>query len=110
MAEIKSIRMQDGKVEISLSISRDEYRILNHQTSDLIVFPCGKEELTYMLTTGKLGNSNRIMVPKKYLQSSHVKGLDKKVPSKIFIIDGDAYLLIKIKRSELGMPKFEEKI
>jgi hypothetical protein len=108
MAEIKSIDVND-KIEIKLTINRDEYKILKHHVTDLVVLPGGKESLTYTLTTGKLGNSNRIMLPKKVLSAFEVGGLDKRVPAKIFKIDGDSFLLIKIKRSELGIPKFKDK-
>jgi hypothetical protein len=108
MAEIKTIDMTNSKIDVKLSISRDEYKILKHHMTDLVILPCGSESLVHRLTTGKLGNSNRIMLPKKLLESFRIRSLDKKVPTNIFIIDDDAYLLIKIKKSEFGIPKFEE--
>jgi hypothetical protein len=108
MAEIKTIDMTNSRIDVKLSINRDEYKILKHHMTDLVILPCGAESLSYRLTTGKLGNSNRIMLPKKVLESFRVRLVDKKVPANIFIIDDDAYLLIKIKRSEFGIPKFEE--
>jgi len=107
MAEIRSIDMQNGGIEIRLSIDTDEYKILKQHTTDLIILPCGKDALINELTTGKLGNSNRIMLPKKILERFKIGTLEKKAPSNIFIKDGDAFLLIKIKGSEIGMPKFE---
>ena len=107
MAEIKNIDMRNGGIEISLSMSREEYRILKHHMTNLIILPSGKESLTYELTTGKLGNSNRIMVPKKMLDSFQIRQMNKKVPSNIFIMNDDAYLLVRIKKSELGIPNFE---
>jgi hypothetical protein len=108
MAEIKTIDMTNSRIDVKLSISRDEYKILKHHMTDLVILPCGRESLVHRLTTGKLGNSNRIMLPKKLMESFRIKALDKKVPTNIFIIDDDAYLLIKIKKSEFGIPKFEE--
>ena len=108
MAEIKTIDMNNRKIEVKLSVNRDEYKILKHHMTDIVILPCGSESLTHRLTTGKLGNSNRIMLPKKIMESFSVKSLDKKVPANIFIIDDDAYLLIKIKKSEFGIPRFEE--
>ena len=110
MAEIKNIDMRNGDIEISLSMNKDEYKALRHHMSDIIILPRGKDSLTHELTTGKLGNSNRIMIPKKMLESFKIKQMDKKVPSSIFIINGDAYLLVKIKKSEFGVPKFGEDI
>ena len=108
MAELKSIDMHDGGIEIRLSINKDEYKILKHHLTDLIIIPCGKEALARELTTGKLGNSNRMMIPKKMLESFKIKELDKKVPSNIFILDGNAFLLAKISRCKLGIPNFAE--
>ena len=108
MADIKSIDMDGGKIELKLSITAEEYKILKHSMTDLVVLPCGRESLKYLLTTGRLGNSNRIMLPKKMLEMFQISVLDKKVPTNIFIVDDNAYLLIKIKKSEFGIPKFEE--
>ena len=108
MAEVKGMDLHDGKIELRLSISKDEYKILQHNTSDIVILPSGKDALTYPLTTGKLGNSNRVMLPKKFLESFQITELDKKVRSNIFALDDDAFLLIKIKHSKLGIPVFEE--
>ncbi|MCK4714767.1 MAG: hypothetical protein KAT35_04275, partial [Candidatus Aenigmarchaeota archaeon] len=58
-------------------------------------------------TTGKLGNSNRIMMPKKVLQLFKIDELDKKVPAMLFRNAGSVYLLLKLKKSMLGIPLFE---
>ncbi len=108
MAGIKGVDVHDGEIEIKLSVHSGEYKILKNHTTDLIVLPCGRKALTHRLTTGKLGNSNRIMMPKRILKEFGIGKIDKKVPANIFIIDGDAFLLIKLKKSELGIPKFEE--
>ena len=56
MAEIKNIDICDGKIDIKLSINKEEYGLLKHQMADLIILPCGKDSLVHSLTTGKLGN------------------------------------------------------
>jgi len=108
MAKIKSMDMQSGNIEITLSISTDEYKILQHNTTNLIVLPNGKDALPYALTTGKLGNSNRVMLPKKILESFSIFELNKKVPSNIFQLGGDSFMLIKIDSSKIGIPRFKE--
>jgi len=108
MAEIKTIDMQNGGIEIKLSISKSEYNNLKNHTKDILILPRGEDSLTYELTTGKLGNSNRIMVPKKMLEAFKVHEMEKKAHSNIFIVDGDAFLLAKIRKSEIGIPKFRE--
>ncbi len=108
MAEVKSIQMLDGKFELTLTICPEEYRLLKNHTNDIVVLPSGKESLVHPLTTGKLGNSNRIMLPKKMLEAFRVTELDKKAQSCIFNVGDEALLLIKIKSSTMGMPKFME--
>ena len=98
--------MVNKNIEIRLLLDQDEYRILKHHTNDLAVVPCGKDAVTRELTTGKLGNSNRIMVPKKLLERYNIDELDKKVPAHIFSLNGDKFLLIRMKRSKIGVPKF----
>ena len=107
MAELKNIEMQGGSLEIRLSISKEEYKVLEHNTTSLVALPSGNDSFPFSLTTGKLGNSNRVMLPKKILESFKINHLDKKVHANIYFIDGNAFLLIKIMRSELGIPKFE---
>jgi len=108
MAEIRNIEMQSGGIEMKLSISAEEYRILEHHLTDLLVVPCGKDTLTHSLTTGKLGNSNRVMLPKKMLEYFKIDVLEKKVSSNIFVLNDSAFLLIKLKESDFGIPKFRE--
>jgi hypothetical protein len=106
MAEIKGMDIHKGKIEMKLCMNRNEYMILQHNTSNILVLPTGKEILSHLLTTGKLGNSNRIMLPKKLLTQYNIKCVDKKVPSSIFMVDDNAFLLIKLKRSGFGIPTF----
>lgn len=108
MAEIKSISMEDGVIEVKLVIDNDEYGILKNHRKELFILPVGKGALEYELTTGKLGNSNRIMIPKKFLNASDVKSLDKKVFSNIFKKHDEYYLLIRLSQSDVGIPKFED--
>lgn len=108
MAEIRNIDVRKNDIELKLSISREEYKIIQNNTRDLIVLPHNIETLKHSLTTGKLGNSNRIMMPKKILQLFKIKELDKKISSNIFALNGDYFLLSKIKKSCEGIPKFRD--
>ena len=108
MADIRSIDLQNDRIDITLTINRSEYKLLKHNMTDILILPCGKDSMTHLLTTGKLGNSNRIMLPKKLLAEYKISSLDKKVPSSLFKLDDDAYLMIKIKKSGLGLPTFGE--
>ena len=108
MAEIKNIDMNDNEIVINLRVSRDEYELLRQNTHNLMVIPAGPNALNRTLTTGRLGNSNRIMLPKKLLEKNGVEILHKKVPAALFSKDGEAYLLIKLKDSMTGIPVFSE--
>lgn len=106
MAMIKSISMGNENIEVNVTVSRREYETLkNSIESDIIILPSDSESLSYELTTGKLGNSNRVMLPKKFLVQKNIRELEKKVPANIFNVNGDAYLLIKL-RSVLRIPRF----
>lgn len=106
MAEIRNIDIKNDKITVMFSIEKEEYKILQNHTTDIILLPSGAESLPHSLTTGRLGNSNRIMLPKKILETFGISELNKKAPATIFNISGDAFLLIKIKSSKTGIPKF----
>jgi len=108
MAEIRSIDMRKGNILVNLRISKDEYDLLSQETRDLLILPAHSNIFDRPLTTGKLGNSNRIMLPKKILDRYEITDLEKKVPAKTFKINDEVYLLIKLKKSSLGIPLFRE--
>ena len=68
MAEIQSINVKKKDIVVNLKISKTEYDLLGNVTSDLILIPNNPNFMNHLLTTGKLGNSNRIMLPKKILE------------------------------------------
>lgn len=108
MAEISSIGIKKDDIIVNLKISKGEYELLENKTKNLLILPTNPEFLNRPLTTGKLGNSNRIMMPKKILDRFDIEILEKKVPSKAFKIDDEVFLLIKLKKSTFGIPAFKE--
>jgi len=104
MADVKSIDIGDREISITLRISRDEYEVLRQTTTDILVLPT--DHLDQTLTTGKLGNSNRLMLPKKLLGKYNVTELKKKVHARIFRVNEEIFLLVKLKESTTGIPKF----
>lgn len=106
MAEVSSIDVSGGRINLNLRITKEEYELLRDRTSDILLLPADKAFFERSLTTGKLGNSNRIMLPKKILKRFNMKKMKKKVPAMDFILNGDIFLLIKLKESEFGIPKF----
>jgi len=108
MAEIRSIDMRKGNIVVNLNISKNEYELFSQETKNLLLLPTNSNILDKPLTTGKLGNSNRIMLPKKILDKYEITDLVKKVPAKTFKIDDEVFLLIKLKKSNFGIPMFKE--
>ena len=106
MAYIKSIEIDGDETRLNMKISNEEHAIIQSRTEDLLILPADKSSLTKSLTTGKLGNSNRIMLPKKLLEGERIGQPDKKVPAQTYRVGGDVYLLIKLKKSDIGKPKF----
>jgi hypothetical protein len=108
MATVKTIDMSGNDVFVTLKISEEEYDLLKPKIKDLIIVPADTEGFNEKLTTGKLGNSNRIMLPNKILKKYEIKKLLKKVPSKIFEYNGNKLLVIKLEESKIGIPVFKE--
>ena len=106
MATIKSMDIDgENEIEVRLLINKNEYNLLERSTSNLILIP--QESLKRRLTTGKLGNSNRVMLPKKLVKMFDVEDLDKKVPASIFSLNDKLFLLAMIKDNKKGVPRFE---
>jgi len=103
MANIRSINMKNNEIILNVLVSEDEYGLLN-DTKDMVIVP---EKFDESLTTGKLGNSNRIMLPKKILKKHKIE-LKGKVPARIFDLNGKKFLLIKLDEKMIGVPEFEE--
>lgn len=103
MATIRSINMENDEVMLTAAISNDENKSMKG-ARDIIILPCEFDE---ELTTGKLGNSNRIMLPKKILKEHNIE-LKGKVPAKAFVMNGKKFLLIKLDEKVAGVPKFKE--
>jgi antitoxin component of MazEF toxin-antitoxin module len=110
MAEIRNINVANNEILINLRVSKQEYDLLKQNTDNLILLPSNRVALNQTLTTGRLGNSNRVMLPKKLLEMGGVNILQKKVPARIFKINGEVFLLVKLEESKTGMPVFEEDV
>jgi hypothetical protein len=96
MAEINSIKFREDGIFLALKITKEEYEFLQQATADIIIVPAGSKPMDRLLTTGKLGNSSRLMLPKKALDRLEVKAMDKKVPGRLFKLEGSVYLLVRL--------------
>ncbi len=108
MARIRSINIEPDGISLNLRISESEYSLLKSPMGDVLLLPSDTSVLEELLTTGRLGNGNRIMLPNKVMKKYHVKKLHKKVPARIFEINGGRFLLIKLEEHKPGVPTFEE--
>ena len=109
MADVRSVDVRGDEIFVNLKITSSEYRILRSSTKNLVVLPTDSSILADVLTTGTLGNGNRIMIPNKLLKRCDISVLNKKVPSKIFRVNNEDYLLIKLDGGDLGIPSFESR-
>jgi hypothetical protein len=108
MADIHKIEVAGDEITVSLKVSKEEYDNLRQKTSELVLVPTMPEDMNHVLTTGTLGNSNRIMLPKRVMERESIASLDKKVPARVLRSNGDVFLLIRLKESAVGIPSFGE--
>jgi len=106
MARIQSMEMGHDEALITLRVTKKECQLLNFVTEELILLPTDETSLNEILTTGKLGSGNRIMMPNKILKRHNIKKLIKKAPSRIFEGDHGKYLLIRLDQFKIGVPSF----
>ena len=106
MADLVRFEKDDGKVLLTFSLSADEYGLVKESEDDVRLLPVGEDCFNLRLTTGQLGNGNRLMLPNKMLERNEID-LIKKIPSRIFDIGGEKYLLCKLAKKK-GVPHFKE--
>ncbi len=104
MAEIKSITLEDETTILSIKVSKEEYELVKEDEKNLVILPASKSN--EVLTTGKIGNGNRIMLPNKVLKRSSISKLLKHVKARIFGINEKKLLLIELEDNGQGIPKF----
>jgi hypothetical protein len=107
MACIKNIEVEDGEIKLLLQINKKEYNLIGAHLDGLAVVPTSEAFLERVLVTGKIGNGNRIMVPNTFLKKNGISKLRKRVPSRLFDLNNEKYLFIKLEDSSL-LPEFEE--
>ncbi len=105
MAELKTINLEAEKIYVTLAVTKQEYDLLKEDTKNLVVLPAAK--LNEVLTTGRIGNGNRIMLPNKVLKRNEIKELFKHVNARIFDADSKKLLLIKLEDNKRVVPNFK---
>ncbi len=108
MARLISHKKKNEEIEVTLKVSKIQYEILKEAEDDLLILPACNDCMEFQLTTGKIGNGNRIMMPNKILQRNEIKILLKKLPSRIHHIDGRKVLMCIMADEQPGVPNFGE--
>ena len=103
MAEIETIRRNSEDIFVVCNVTEQEAKIIG-SSKNVLVLP---KEFKEVLTTGKLGNSNRIMMPKKILRKYEIN-MKGRVSAQIFEIKNKKFLLIEMDEKKLGIPNFRE--
>ena len=105
MAKLKRLDLE-GNISAEVDLTEEEFAMLG-RTKKVLVVSTEDEFFVTRMTTGKIGNGNRIMVPNRLLERNHIEKLRKKVPARIFEVNKEKYPLIKLEESSL-IPEFED--
>jgi len=106
MSILRKVELNDKDVIITLCLTKEEYNVIKPNSKEFLTLPL--EAFERILTTGRLGNGNRIMVPTKYLKVNNIDILRKNVPSAIFDLGNKKFLLIELENKDPGVPVFKE--
>ncbi len=106
MGLLKRIEWEDRDILLTLRLTKKEYENINSDTKEFIVMPA--DNFDRVLTTGKLGNGNRIMVPSKFLKNNNIAFLKKNVRSSIVDVEERKFLVIELDNKRTGVPVFGE--
>ena len=104
MAVLNNINFDKNRISVNFEITREEYRIFQEE-KEFLILPISALDMT--LVTGKLGNSNRIMMPNKVLKKHDINELVKNIPYKIVKTKRGKYMVIELEGSE-NIPRFEQ--
>lgn len=108
MANIVSINVRERNIFVELKVNDAECKLLQSASYDILLVPTDKEVLSDTLTTGTLGNSYRIMLPKKILRKFNIKEVMRRAPCSVFDFNKSKYLVVRLEDKTLGVPTFKE--
>ncbi len=107
MAQLKKVDIKGNSHYAEFKLSNEEFSSLQNVKNVLIV-PLHPKSFNEELTTGKLGTSFRIMLPKRTLERYNITELPKKALSKFFKIGKQNFLISCLNKSPLNIPRFME--
>lgn len=106
MSLLRKIELGEEGILITLELTKEEHDAIAPDSKEFVVLAADK--LNYILTTGKLGNGNRVMVPSKFLRSNDVHILRKNVKASIINTGEKKFLVIELEDKKTGIPVFGE--
>lgn len=106
MAELKSVDINEGGTFVLFKVTKKEYDIIKQNKGDFAILPTDQGAFNELLTSGKIGMGNRIMIPNRLL-SRYAVSLKKKLPAGVYDIEDSKLLLILLEGSKL-YPEFGE--
>lgn len=109
MAKILNVDFSMGRKVLKIELSDREYELISPQTENLLLLPTDISHMPEKLSTGDLGNSNRIMVPHGLLRRHGVPPLRElgRVQAAVFETNFGTYLLADLTTQRAGVPRFE---
>ena len=106
MSVLRRIELNKDNIFITLEVTKKEYEMITPEAKEFIILPTSR--LNRTLTTGKIGNGNRIMIPNKLLKKHDMDVLKKHVQSRITDIGDRKFLIIELEDKRSGIPVFKE--
>jgi len=106
MAELRSVDINEDGTFVHFKVTKKEYDIIRQNKSDFAILPLDPSSFQELLTSGKLGMGNRIMIPNRLL-SRYETSLKKKLPAGVYDVEDSKLLLILLEGSKL-YPEFGE--
>jgi len=107
MAQLKNVTIKGNTHYAEFKLSGEEYSSLE-EVKNVLIIPLHPKTFKEELTTGRLGTSFRLMLPKRTLERYNITELPKKSLSKFFKIGEQNFLIACLNKSPLNIPKFME--
>ncbi len=100
MAELRRVDIQKGETFLLFKVTEKEYDIVRRNRGDFVILPTDNGAFNELLTSGKIGMGNRIMIPNRLLTRYGV-ALEKKLPASVYNLEESKLLLILLEGSKL---------
>lgn len=107
MAKIKNAAIRENEIMVTLSLSREEWELVQPDCEGLVVFPLGK--LTATIRSGEQNSGRRFFLSNGMMEKHNVrKEMPEKLPMSIISINGSKILCIALQDKKEGVPQWEK--